>query len=265
MTQVSLSKSPLWRVGRALVLPVALVAIWSLVSHHSTVNSALLVPPDKVWHTLQQAVTDGSLPAALAATIFRAFTGLLLGTMLGSVLGIGLGMYRPAHRILSPTFNGAQQIALFAWIPLLSAWVGTGEALKITEISLGAFFPMLLSSREGCAKVANAYREVGQLLELSRWATLRHIILPAALPTMMSGFETAFTIAWLGTIGTEYLVGTGYVNGPGDGLGIYLAAARMYGDMDKVIVGIIALAVAGVSLNRLIVLLTRRATPWLTR
>ncbi|QKJ86897.1 Alkanesulfonates transport system permease protein [Paramixta manurensis] len=251
------------RRWRAWVLPALLLALWATTSHYSASNRAILVPPAVVWHTLWHAVSDGSLPAALAATVVRAFGGLLLGALSGAVLGIILGTCRLAHRLFSPTFNGAQQIALFAWIPLLSAWVGTGEGLKITEIALGAFFPMLLSTREGCAKVPEAWREVGLLLELGRFSTLRRIILPAALPTIMSGFETAFTIAWLGTIGTEYLVGTGYVNGFGNGLGIYLAAARMYGDMDKVIVGVLALALAGVLLNRFIAALSRRATPWL--
>lgn len=264
MSRTQQRKATFSRRWRAAILPLSLLLIWAAVSHTQRVNANILVPPAQVLHTLWQSLSDGSLSAAIIATVIRATGGLLLGGMAGLILGVLLGVNRRANRVFSPTFNGLQQIALFAWIPLLSAWVGTGEALKITEISLGAFFPMLLSTREGCRNVPQIYREVGHLLELGRLSMVTRIVLPAALPAIASGLETAFTVAWLGTIGTEYLVGTGYVNGLGDGLGIYLAAARMYGDMDKVIVGVLALAVTGVLLNRAIALLSRRITPWLT-
>ncbi|MEF3107581.1 ABC transporter permease [Raoultella sp. WB_B2P2-3] len=264
MSQISGRKVAFSRRWRAAALPLGLLLLWAALSHARVMNPDVLVSPVQVVHTLWQSLDDGSLPLAIIATVVRALAGLLIGGMAGLALGMLLGTHRLCHRLFSPTFNGLQQIALFAWIPLLSAWVGTGEGLKITEIALGAFFPMLLSTREGCRHVAEKYREVGYLLEFNAIQILTRITLPAALPAIVSGLETAFTIAWLGTIGTEYLVGTGYVNGLGDGLGIYLAAARMYGDMDKVIVGVLTLAVIGILLNRAIALLSRRITPWLT-
>ena len=72
-------------------------------------------------------------------------------------------------------------------------------------------------------------------------------------------------VAWLGTFGAEYLIGTGYINGMGDGIGAYLAAAREYARMDRVLLGVLALSLIGVSLDRLIVSLSHKVVPWQTR
>jgi len=248
---------------RGMVLPLLLLASWQLLSQQANVDPEVLVPPRQIVSAFYHSLVQGDLLISLFATVARALAGLAIGVVVGGLLGLWMGLYKPARLLFAPTFNAAQQIALFAWIPLLSAWVGTGESLKITEISLGALFPMLLSTRQAFLNVSEKYRDIGRLLELGRTRTLFSILLPAAMPTLLSGFETAFTIAWLGTIGTEYLIGTGYVNGFGSGLGIFLAAARTYGQMDNVIVGVITLALAGLVLNRLIVTVSRKLTPWL--
>ena len=143
--------------------------------------------------------------------------------------------------------------------------LGNGESMKITLISLGAFFPMALGAQAGCQNVPQAWREVGQALELSRWTTLRTIVLPAAGPSILAGMELSLNVAWLGTFGAEYLIGTGYINGMGDGLGAYLAAAREYARMDQVLLGVLFLGLVGVTLDRLVVGLSRKAFPWHNR
>ncbi len=76
--------------------------------------------------------------------------------------------------------------------------------------------------------------------------------------------ELSLNIAWLGTFGAEYLIGTGYINGMGDGLGAYLAAAREYARMDQVLLGVLFLAIIGVGLDRLIIGFSRSLIPWRT-
>ena len=247
---------------RGLVLPVALVGLWAALSAAGAINSRLLVPPAQVVTTAIEGFADGSVPGALAATLLRALAGWGIGVAAGLLVGITLGLSGVARRLADPTINSARQIALFAWIPLLSAWFGNGEVMKITLIAIGAFFPMALAAEAGCYNVPAPYREVGRVLELDRWTTLRRIVLPAATPALLSGLELSLNIAWLGTFGAEYLIGTGYINGMGDGLGAYLAAAREYARMDKVIVGVVSLALLGLALDRAIVLLSRRILPW---
>ncbi len=249
---------------RALVLPAVLVGIWALLDALGALNSNILVSPYKVIVTAYQGFADGSIPGATAATLLRALTGWAIGTSIGLIVGVVIGLSGIARSIFDPSIASLRQIALFAWIPLLSAWFGNGEMMKITLISLGAFFPMALAAQAGCQNVPAPFREIGRVLELDRRATLTKIVLPAAIPAILAGLELSLNIAWLGTFGAEYLIGTGYINGMGDGLGAYLAAAREYARMDQVLLGVLFLALIGVGLDRLVIGLSRRLIPWQT-
>jgi len=247
---------------KALLLPAALILLWAALDLAGFVNRQLFVAPGQVVVALFEGFSDGSLPGATLATLFRALAGWAIGVTFGLVAGVLLGFSGIARGLFDPTVTSLRQIALFAWIPLLSAWLGNGEAMKITLIALGAFFPMALGAQAGCVNVPLAWREVGTVLELSRLKQLKVIILPAALPSILAGLELSLNVAWLGTFGAEYLIGTGYINGMGDGLGAYLAAAREYAQMDRVLLGILFLGIIGVSLDRLVIGMSRRAVSW---
>ncbi|MES2188058.1 MAG: ABC transporter permease [Pseudomonadota bacterium] len=252
----------LGNTARGLVLPVLLVLAWVAVGALGLGNPQIFVPVSAVVHAAVETTRSGQLPDAVAATLLRALLGFAIGAALGFAAGLLLGLHGGSRRLFSPTLNALNQIALFAWIPLLGAWLGTGEAMKITLIALGAFFPMLLNTEAGCRNVPRPYLEVGRLLEFDRRTQIRSIVLPAAAPAMVAGLEIALASAWLGTIGAEYLIGTGYVNGHGDGLGVLLAASRELGRMDIVIVGILALALTGLALDRFTVWISRRLLAW---
>jgi sulfonate transport system permease protein len=247
---------------RGFVLPVLLLAAWGLAGAAGIGNPLLLVPIGAVVRAGLASIRNGELVGALVATMARALGGWSLGGLLGFALGLLLGLSSFGRRVISPTLHAARQIALFAWIPLLSAWLGNGEMMKMALIALAAFFPVALNVEAGCRDVPLAYREVGRLLGFDRIGEIVLIILPAAAPTIIAGLELAFTIAWIGTIGAEYLIGTGYMYASADGVGAFLAGAREDARMDRVVVGILSLAVAGFLLDRLIILTARRFLTW---
>ncbi len=250
---------------RGFVLPAALLVAWAIAGSLKLGNPALLVPIDQVLQAALESTANGELVTAIGATVGRALAGWGIGSLLGVALGLLLGLSNLGRRIAAPTLHGARQVALFAWIPLLSAWLGNGEPMKLSLIALSAFFPALLSVEAGCRDVPLAYREVGRLLALDRAAEIVLVILPAAAPTIISGLELGFTAAWIGTIGAEYLIGTGYMNAGADGIGAFLSGARENARMDLVVVGILALAVIGFLLDRAVVLSSRKALAWRTQ
>ncbi len=128
-----------------------------------------------------------------------------------------------------------RQVALFAWIPLLTAWFGNGNTAEVILISLAAFFPAALNTEAGCRNAPNALREVGRVLEFGPREIVRRIIIPAAMPSIAAGLQIALTSAWIGTIGAEYLIDQG------NGLGVFLSSARMDNRMDVVLFCIVAL------------------------
>lgn len=260
--EASIARSGRWR---GFVLPGVLVLAWAIAGTLGIGNPALLVPIGSVLQAGYDMIASGELPGAIGATVLRALVGWGIGSLLGFAFGMLLGLSGWGRRIVAPTLHGARQIALFAWIPLLSAWLGNGETMKTALIALSAFFPVLLNVEAGCRDVPLPYREVGRLLGFDRLSEIVLIILPAATPTIVSGLELAFAIAWIGTIGAEYLIGTGYMNASADGIGGFLAAARENARMDLVVVGILALAVTGFALDRAVVLTSRKALAWRTQ
>ena len=245
---------------RGFVLPIALLALWTV----ATVNArgTLSVSPREVVQAAYESFANGELPGAAAATIVRAVLGWGIGALIGFAAGLLLGLSDLGQRIAAPTLHGARQIALFAWIPLLSAWFGNGEAMKLALISLSAFFPVLLHVEAGCRNVPRPFREVARLYAFDRFGEIILVILPAAAPTIIAGLELAFITAWIGTIGAEYLIGTGYMNASPDGIGAFLAGARENARMDLVVVAIIALGTIGFTIDRAVVLTSRKAMAW---
>jgi sulfonate transport system permease protein len=244
------------------MLPAIFIAFWVIAGPLGANKSVVFVPLGAVITALFESIRSGDLPAAVGATILRALVGWGLGSLLGFAVGLLIGLSTWSQRAIAPTLHGARQVALFAWIPLLSAWLGNGEAMKIALIALSAFFPVLLHVESGCRGVPAPFREVGRLFAFDRIGEVRFVILPAAAPTIISGLELGFAIAWIGTIGAEYLIGTGYMNAAPDGIGAFLAGARENARMDLVVVGVIALGAIGFVLDRMVVLASRRAAGW---
>ena len=246
------------REWRGVVLPGVLLLVWVAFAAVHTAKSPLFVSPGAVLAAAVDAIKSGELLGAAGATVLRAIVGWGIGSVTGFALGLLLGLSELGHGAVAPTLHGARQIALFAWIPLLSAWLGNGEAMKIALISLSAFFPVVLHVEVGCRNVPLPYREVARLFAFDRLGEIVFVILPAAAPTIISGLELAFTVAWIGTMGAEYLIGTGYMNASPDGIGAFLAGARENARMDLVAIGIIALAAIGFALDRAVVAASRR-------
>jgi sulfonate transport system permease protein len=249
---------------RGWLLPAVLLAAWGLAGAASIGNPVLVVPIGAVARAGFESIASGELPAAIGATVLRAVVGWSIGSLVGLGLGLLLGLSAWSARLASPLLHGARQIALFAWIPLLSAWLGNGEAMKLTLVALSAFFPVFLDVEAGCRQVPLAYREVGRLFGLSRAAEIVLVILPAATAAIVSGLELAFAVAWIGTIGAEYLIGTGYMYAFADGIGAFLAGARENARIELVVVGILALAITGFILDRLVVHASKRVLAWHT-
>jgi sulfonate transport system permease protein len=253
VTSAHTSSSAVWR---GLVVPAALLAAWIIASHAHLVDPRLLVPPGKVLLVPFVDPDGNTVWLSLGESLIRMLTGFAIGAGLGAALGFVMGVSRFGQRLIGPSFNALRQITLFAWIPLLTAWFGNGESSKLVFIALSAFFPMALNTLQGLRDVPVAYIELGQALRLKRLTWSRRVLLPAALPAIIIGVELALIGAWIGTVGAEYAMGFGR------GIGIYLSEGREQFRMDIVIVGALALALVGYSMNVAFHLVLKRLVPW---
>ncbi|MTH33748.1 ABC transporter permease subunit [Paracoccus limosus] len=187
---------------------------------------------------------DGrELWAGIGASLLRLVAGATIGGLAGMATGLALALIRPLGTAFSPTINALRQIALFAWIPLLTSWFGNTETAKITFIALATFFPLVFATEQGVREVPASLREVARVLNLSRRRQISALYLPGALPAIAVGVQIALISSWIGTVGAEYAIGNGR------GLGGYIANARDQFRMDIAIVGVAALALIGVFLQ----------------
>lgn len=252
---------PAWLVAlikraRGLVLPLLLAAAWHWASSIDASTAYALVPLDQVWDRLLQLLSTGELAINAGSSLGRALTGLALGGLSGILLGSLMAGFPLVERLFGPLLQAFRQVPLLGWLPLVGLWLGSGEEAKQLLVAVAAFHPLLLNSYEGFAQAEKKHLEVGRVLMLSRWRSFRFILLPTALPSILTGVGQALAFAWISTIGVELLFGTGA------GLGSLMHTAQMAGDMGVVLLCVISIGLMGYGLNLILSLVRARLLRW---
>ena len=132
-----------------------------------------------------------------------------------------------------------RQIAIFAWVPLLTAWFGLGELSKWAFVALAAFFPLFIATQRSVATLSPLLREAAQVMRLSLWQRVRVLVLPGAAPGIFAGLRLSLIYAWLGTIGAEYFMPS---NG---GIGSLMIGAQQLLRMDTIFSGMLLVGLTG--------------------
>jgi sulfonate transport system permease protein len=241
---------------RALLLPATLLAAWYATARLALVNPDLLPSPATVLAAGREHLGERAFWGAVAASLSRTFAGFAIATVAGTAIGVLLGVSRWAERLIGPSFHAWRQVAIFAWIPLLSAWFGGGDACKIAFIAVASAAPVIFNAFVGVRSLAPEYRELARVLEVGRVRFVLGVVIPAATPQLLAGLHLALIASWLATIGAEFFLQVG------PGVGNVLIEGRALGRMDVVIVGIVVVGLVGLGLNMAIHLVERRLLRW---
>ncbi|MDA8486608.1 ABC transporter permease [Pseudomonas resinovorans] len=245
-----------WRRLQGALLPLALLTIWQASSSLGWVDRNILASPLDVLRSLVDGFNDGSLPHAMQLSLQRTLAGLAVGGGAGFLLGLLLGLSARSERLLGPSLSALRQVALFAWVPLLTAWFGLGEAAKVVFVSLAAFFPLFIATQRGIAGLSPQLEEAARALRLNLGKRLLLLVLPGAAPAIFAGLRLALIYAWLGTIGAEYFM-------PSDGgiASLMLGAQQLF-RMDQVMAAMVLVGLVGALLGALGQRIETRATRW---
>ncbi len=238
--------------------PFALLfAVWWAAGALHLINTVALPTLVQLGEAIATPTVLADLGRGLLASVWRVVQGGLVGIALGLVFGGALGLSPTFDRLFNPTFHAIRQVPLFAWIPLLTAWLGGGEAAKVTFVALAAFKPATMGAYEGVRSVSPQHREVGRVLCFSPVQMLLRIVAPSAWPAAAAGLQLALIYAWLAAIGAEYLMG-----GIAEGVGAFVIAARERLQPAEVVLGIMVIAVVGLALNKSLRWASARAASW---
>lgn len=241
-----------------VVLPAVLLLSWIIVAQGGWIGPDMLPPPWAVLTVLGNSVLDGSFPSAMALSLRRAFLGLAVGVGTGFVVGLSMGLIVPLDRLLNGTLAALRLVAIFAWIPLLTAWAGLGEASKVTFIAIASFFPMQLATYRGVGGLSQQLIEAARTLRLGPWAQLRYLVLPGIAPSVFAGLRLALLQCWIGTMGAEYFMPSG------GGIGGLMINAEQMFRTDIVMAAMVLIGLVAASLNGLGGLIETRITQWRT-
>ncbi|BCL75849.1 hypothetical protein JHS3_15850 [Jeongeupia sp. HS-3] len=251
-----------WIAGkdwRGWALPLAVLLLWDVLTRFLLSNTEILAPPVQVWREGVHQIVNGGFVFDIIASVSRDLAGFAIGGLAGFGLGTLLGTSPLAERLIGPSFNAVKQIALFAWIPLISVWFGVGEPAKVVFIALAAFYPVTINTFEGIRAVNRDYAEVARVYGFGCWQLWRRVILPAASPQIFTGLHLALIYAWLATIGAEYFLKSGY------GVGNAMIDGREHFNMGSVLFGLVVIGLIGAALNQLAVRIEARALSWRNR
>jgi sulfonate transport system permease protein len=242
-----------------LAVPLLLIGFWQGIAAAHLAPSYMLPSPADVLARFQDELDGGTFPRDVTASLTRALGGFAIGAPAGLAFGLLLGLSRLAERLFGPIFLAYRQIALFAWIPLLSMWFGGGEAGKVAFIALSAFAPSVVNSWRGARSIPASYGELSQALTFGWLDHVRLIALPAALPGILTGLRTALIYAWLSTVGAELFLDIA------PGLGGRLNEGRDKFEVDLMIVALIVLATLGLVFSRAASMAEARLVAWRKR
>ena len=228
------------------ILPLSLLAVWFAATRFRLVPSYLLPLPqevgsagyDYIFGKQGEAPYAGRFLSDASASLVRIGLGFLIATAAGIPFGILSGRVPVVRKLLGTSINGLRAVPGITWLPLSMIWLGIGMKTTVFLIALAAFFPIYLNAASGAVHVNPVLLQAGAMMGVNRIRRLFFILIPEMMPEMMTGLRLGLGISW------AYLV-LGELTGVPNGLGAVIMDARMLGQIDMIIVGIIIIAVMG--------------------
>jgi len=236
-----------------------LLLVWWAVTAAEWIEPLFLPSPQavlaKAWLLLTQGYMDATLWQHLGASLQRI--GLALGAAIVTAIpiGIAIGHNRIARGILDPLIEFYRPIPPLAYLPLIVIWCGIGELSKVLLIYLAIFAPIAIATATGVRTVDPTKLRAAQSLGASRAQVIRHVILPSALPDILTGVRIGLGVGWSTLVAAELIAAT-------SGLGFMVQSAAQFLVTDVVVLGILVIALIAFALEMGLRALQRKLVPW---
>jgi len=223
---------------RPFILPPVILLLWFMAARMEWVNPYLLPPPERVFMAALDLARRGDLTHHMAASLGRVFAGFGLTILTALPLAVLKGLFSRVHGSLRLVLEVLRVTPPLALVPLLILWLGIGEASKLAVVMLASFFPVYMNTLSGLTHTDRRLIELGTTLELTRSERVIHILLPAALPGIVTGLRLGFGYSWRALVGAELIAASA-------GLGYLIIDSSDMARTDRVMVGILAIAGLG--------------------
>lgn len=220
----------------ALVPFLPVLVLWAGVAQSGLFPAAFFPGPGVVIQKFGSLMANGILPAYLEDSVIRLAAGTAVGMAIGIPLGLLVGLSDRAHRALWPVLLFFQAIGDIAWLPLLLIWFGFGLTTMTFVIVYTVLFPVVLNTVLGVRSVPLELHRAALSLGASKARVVWEVVLPGALPNIMTGLRNGLGFGWRALIAAEIIVGT-------SGIGFLMFDARRAGSVVEIMLGMIVLGV----------------------
>lgn len=221
----------------------ALLVLWQIMFALNIWNELLFPGPLQILATGIAVFQDGSMPAAIIASLQRLFIGYGITLALGIPLGLLMGRVRLVDETLGTLALGLQALPSICWLPLAILWFGLNEVAMLFVVVMGSLMALSLAVRDGVRHIPPLLLRAAKVLGAERSAFYLHVLLPAALPSVLTGARLGWSFAWRSLMAAELLYGA-------VGLGSTLTVGRELHDMALVVATMLVIIANGLLFDR---------------
>lgn len=238
------------------VLAVSVVlSLWWAATKLGWIAPIFLPSPGDVLHAGRIALMRGDLLTDVVVSARRVFLGFALAALVAVPLGIVMGVWRPAKAIMDPFVSLLRPLPSITWIPLSILWLGIGELQKVAIVFMGSWIYILLYTYESTRRVDPLLLRAARNLGAKDVALMREVILPGALPGIISGLKITLAISWSCVLTAEMIAAQ-------NGLGALIWQAKDWGNLPLVLVGMLCISLTVLVADWLALRLEWLLLPW---
>jgi NitT/TauT family transport system permease protein len=247
-----------WRIAALIAAPWALILLaWYALAASGLINAALLPRPGQVFAKFRELM-GGRLPMDIWMSTERVFVGVALGTLVAVPVGFVLGWYRGVRIFVDPVINFFRALPPIALIPLVSVYFGIGETAKIVILFYASFFAGVIVMYEGIAQISPIYVRVARTLGATDAEIFGKVIVPLAVPHMLTALRVALGVAWATLVASELIAAQ-------QGLGALIQNASSFFQLDIIYLGIICIGFIALAMDTVLRIAARRLVSWQDR
>lgn len=232
-----------------------LILAWDLLLRSGLVSAELMPSPGEALESFRSLAASGELWRHTVVSFYREVVGLIASVLIGTTLGIGMARIEWLRLLIRPVVMFLYPMPKSALIPVLLLWFGIGDMSKIAAIFLGCLLPVVTSSFNGARGVEPQLVWSARSLGTSRLGVLWKVILPAALPDILSGIRIALALSWLLLVSAELLISR-------NGLGFMISFYGENADYGAMFAAVIVVVLIGFFSDRLFLAGSRWLLRW---
>lgn len=225
---------------------LSLLLLWHLASRSLLLNPFILPSPETVAWAFQELLRSPDFWSDALASLRRVLGGFSISVLIGTPLGIFMGSSRKVRWLVDPVFEFFRPIPPIAWIPLAILWFGIGNGPAIFLTMIASFFPIVINSWHAVESIDRKHIDVARSFGANPGMIWREVLIPASLPTILSGYRIGLGLAWMAVMASEMIAAQ-------SGLGYFIHVSQDMLRMDHVLCGMVMIGAIGLALDLLLV------------